>query len=143
MSFATKEYIEAMRAERPEFSIEDIENFVHEFYGRVQRDPLIGPVFDAYIADWGPHLGRMVAFWRAVLRAERGYTQSPKGPPPVIHWNMPELEHAHFERWLSLFAETLGDVLQPAQASWLGARSRRMADALSQHLGPYEPSGPT
>lgn len=143
MSFANDEHVELMQADRPQFSVEDIENFVNEFYGRVQRDPLIGPVFDMRIADWGPHLRRMVSFWRAVLRSERTYTQSPKGPPPIIHWNIPDLEHAHFLRWLDLFAATLHDVLQPHQAEWLAARSRFMADALSRNLGPYAPEQAT
>lgn len=139
MSFATDEHIQALQTDRPAFSVEDIKNFVHEFYGRVQQDELIGPVFDERIADWDPHLARMVSFWRAVLRGERTYTQSPKGPPPIIHWNIAGLEHAHFLRWLKLFTQTLNDVLQPEQASWLAARSRFMADALSRNLGPYIP----
>ncbi|AWV91094.1 group III truncated hemoglobin [Bradymonas sediminis] len=138
MSFATREHNLQMQGPRPEFSREDIETFVHAFYGRVQEDELIGPVFDLYILDWGPHLKRMVGFWSAVLRGERSYTQSPKGPPPVMHWNMPELEHAHFVRWLDLFKQTLEDVLEPDQAAWLAGRSRFMADALSRNLGPYE-----
>lgn len=143
MSFASDEHVALMQGDRPEFSVEDIENFVNEFYGRVQRDPLIGPVFDMRIADWGPHLRRMVAFWRAVLRGERTYTQSPKGPPPIIHWNIPDLEHDHFLCWLDLFSATLHDVLQPEQANWLAARARFMADALSRNLGPYVPEQAT
>lgn len=138
MSFATREHRQKLQGARPEFSIEDIENFVHEFYGRVQGDELIGPVFDLYIVEWGPHLKRMVGFWRAILRGERSYSQSPKGPPPVIHWNMPELEHAHFVRWLTLFQASVEDLLEPKQASWVAVRSRFMADALSRKLGPYE-----
>ncbi len=39
---------------------------VHEFYDRVRSDPLLGPVFADRIADWGPHLDRMVEFWSSV-----------------------------------------------------------------------------
>lgn len=39
---------------------------VHRFYDKVRVDPLLGPIFDARIADWGPHLDRMVAFWSSV-----------------------------------------------------------------------------
>jgi hypothetical protein len=29
---------------------------VHRFYDRARADPLLGPVFDARIENWGPHL---------------------------------------------------------------------------------------
>ena len=39
---------------------------VHAFYDKVRADPLLGPIFEARIADWGPHLEQMVAFWSSV-----------------------------------------------------------------------------
>ncbi len=122
--------------DRPYFHVEDIETIVYDFYGKVQQDPMLAPVFATRIEDWGPHLERMVNFWRAVLRSEGTYSQSPKGPPPVIHWNLEGPTHEHYDRWLELFAETVANILPPDDARWIVWRACRMADALSSHLMP-------
>jgi len=36
-----------------------IDRLVRGFYMKVRADELIGPVFEARIADWEPHLKRM------------------------------------------------------------------------------------
>lgn len=41
-----------------------IDRLVRNFYSKVRRDPLIGPIFDARIQDWEPHLHRMCGFGR-------------------------------------------------------------------------------
>jgi hemoglobin len=33
-----------------------IERLVRTFYGKIRKDPLLGPVFETRIADWEPHL---------------------------------------------------------------------------------------
>jgi hemoglobin len=82
--------------------LEDIQLFVDEFYGRVRKDDLIGPVFDNVIADWQPHLDKMYRFWNAVLFGEPGF----KGNPFAKHAPLP-IAQEHFARWLELFSETI------------------------------------
>src|SRR5947209_7104359 len=43
-----------------------IETLVRRFYAKVRADALLGPVFEARIADWEPHLKQMCAFWSSV-----------------------------------------------------------------------------
>ena len=43
-----------------------IERLVRGFYSRVREDVMLGPVFQARIADWEPHLQRMCAFWSSI-----------------------------------------------------------------------------
>ena len=38
-----------------------IRSLVDTFYARVRRDPLLGPVFDRAIEDWGAHLDKLCA----------------------------------------------------------------------------------
>ena len=40
-----------------------IERLVHGFYAKVRADAVLGPVFDARIKEWEPHLAQMCAFW--------------------------------------------------------------------------------
>src|SRR3954470_14833746 len=85
--------------------ITDIQLFVDEFYGKVRRDDLIGPVFlQAIPGDWQPHLNKMYAFWNAVLFSVSGY----KGNPFSKHAPL-QIKQDHFDRWLTLFAETINN----------------------------------
>ena len=40
-----------------------IEQLVRAFYARVRADDVLGPIFEARIRDWEPHLAQMFAFW--------------------------------------------------------------------------------
>lgn len=102
-----------------------IETLVHSFYGRVRVDPLIGPIFEARISDWGPHLERMCAFWSSVALMSGRY----HGQPMRVHMPLP-VDAAHFDRWLALFEATAREVCPPAAADHFIERARRIAESL-------------
>jgi hemoglobin len=104
-----------------------IERMVHTFYGRIREDVVLGPIFDARIADWGPHLTRMVHFWSAVLLAAPGFM----GNPMQKHRELTGVAPQDFERWLGLFGETLGEIFEPPVADAILLRARRIAGRLS------------
>lgn len=119
-----------------EISVAQIEQMVHQFYARVREDALLGPVFARHIERWPPHLERMVLFWRAVLRSERLFGMSPRGGPQALHQAIEALQIAHFERWLTLFAEVVDEIYAPAVAAQVKSAAARSARALSRHLSP-------
>ena len=82
--------------------LDDIKTFVNEFYGKVQQDDLIGPVFSLAVSDWTPHLEKMYQFWNAALFSVPGF----KGNPFAKHAPL-AIEQEHFDRWLVLFKETI------------------------------------
>ncbi|WP_431209432.1 group III truncated hemoglobin [Puia sp. P3] len=84
--------------------LQDIKTLVDRFYDKVRNDDLLGPVFDARIKDWQPHLDTMYNFWNMALFAETGY----KGQPFSKHADLP-VDSAHFNRWLHLFMTTLNE----------------------------------
>ncbi len=98
---------------------------VHGFYDKVRADPLLGPVFDARIADWGPHLERMVAFWSSVALMTGRY----HGSPVAKHVPLP-IGSEHFERWLALFRETAHEICSPEGAAHVIERAERIARSL-------------
>jgi len=102
--------------------LEDIVLFVNEFYKKVQQDDLIGPVFNNVISDWGPHLEKMYAFWNAVLFGVPGFT----GNPFARHAPLP-IEAAHFDRWISLFYETIDTLFAGEMAEDTKKRAETMA----------------
>jgi hemoglobin len=118
----------------PAYEPEAIEQLVHRFYGRVRDDPYIGPVFAKRIDDWAPHLARMVLFWRSVLRGEALFGPGPRGGPPVLHWQIEELERGHFTRWLELFAETAREVFPVDAAENVIRRAGQIGETLALHL---------
>jgi len=102
-----------------------IAELVDRFYARVREDALIGPVFAAKIADWGPHLERMRTFWSSVALMTGNY----HGQPMRLHMPLP-IDAQHFDRWLALFEQTAREVCPPAAAEHFLERARRIAESL-------------
>jgi hemoglobin len=110
----------------------EIHRMVHDFYGRVRRDEMLGPIFEARIGDrWEAHLARMVDFWTSILLASGSYL----GNPLETHRTVPGVTPEHFDRWLVLFRQTVDDVLAKHQASDVFARAHRMRFVLERHAG--------
>jgi hemoglobin len=102
-----------------------LRDLVHSFYEKVRDDPVLGPIFDARIEDWGPHLDRMVAFWSSVALMTGRY----HGRPVPAHTPLP-IEGAHFRRWLAHFRETAHEICPPAGAAHVIERAERIARSL-------------
>jgi len=124
------------RSARP--SDAEITRLVHTFYERVREDPLLAPVFEPRIGDnWAVHLDRMVAFWSSVLLGKPGFVGDPIGK----HRAIAELEPRHFDRWLALFEQVLGELFPPLVAADIHGRAVRMRVALEGRV-PAVPNGP-
>ena len=102
-----------------------IERLVRAFYDRVRADALIGPVFEAHIADWEPHLRQMFAFWSSVMLRSGRY----RGDPMRKHAVLP-VDAAHFDRWLELFRKTAEDLCPPAAAALFVERAQLIGRSL-------------
>ncbi|MBX3478678.1 MAG: group III truncated hemoglobin [Brevundimonas sp.] len=102
-----------------------IHDLVHGFYDRVRRDDLLGPVFEAHVDDWTPHLERMCEFWSSVALMSGRY----HGRPMPKHLPLP-VDGRHFDRWLRLFEETARDLCPPRAADHFIERAHRIAESL-------------
>ena len=102
-----------------------IERLIRSFYARVREDAILGPIFDAKIKDWEPHLQRMFAFWSSVALMSGRY----RGQPMARHLPLP-IDAQHFDRWLALFAQTARDTCPQAAAERFILLSRRIAESL-------------
>jgi len=128
-----REYAAAKRAEKKaaaeEIGVDAayIDHFVETFYGKIQRDDLLGPIFNERIKDWPAHLARMKAFWRSVLHNSGEFA----GNPMLKHLVIPGIGLEHFSHWLELFYQTLRDAETHSEATALVAgRARMIADSL-------------
>lgn len=81
----------------------DIELMVDTFYGVIQKDDILGPIFNGTIKDnWPRHLDTMYRFWQTMLLQKYIYNGSPFAP----HRKLP-IEAHHFERWLHHFNKAI------------------------------------
>ena len=101
---------------------EDIIRLVDEFYGKVKKDELLGPIFAAVVKDnWPKHLEKMYGFWETILLNVRAYSGSPFPP----HAKLP-IEKQHFDRWLELFHQTIDQQFEGEKAKEAKYRSSQM-----------------
>jgi hemoglobin len=105
---------------------DQIPEMVRRFYADVAQDDLLGPVFnDVAQVDWGEHLVKLTAFWRRALLGQPGYSGNPFRAHALIHARQP-FTRDHFDRWLSLFHETI-------ELGWSGPLADR-AHALAEQV---------
>lgn len=103
---------------------------VDRFYEQVRRDPKLGPVFDAIVADWDEHKRLLTSFWASVALGARSY----RGNPLAKHRPLP-IDNAHFARWLELWHETTHEVLGAEAAALMTAYAERIAQGLKVGIG--------
>lgn len=126
-----------MNTKRDIEGLEDIKLFVNEFYNKVKEDALLAPEFFSRIpGDWQPHLDTMYLFWNAALFGEKGYV----GNPFSKHASM-NIDEVHFERWLSLFTETIDAYFEGTLAEDAKWRASVMADNFLRRLKDINSNG--
>jgi hemoglobin len=102
-----------------------IERLVRSFYAKIRKDALVGPIFEARIRDWEPHLQRMCEFWSSVTLMSGRY----HGNPMAKHQPL-AVDATHFDRWLLLFEQTVREICPPKAAAHFVERARRIAESL-------------
>jgi hemoglobin len=102
-----------------------IEQLIRAFYDKVRADAVLGPIFEARIRDWEPHLAQMFAFWSSVALMTGRY----HGTPMVKHNRLP-VDAGHFDRWLGLFEQTAREICPPQATEHFMDRARRIASSL-------------
>ena len=84
---------------------DDVKTLVDAFYAKVNRHALLAPVFNETAnVDWAAHLPPMYRFGESMLFRTANY----QGLPFPKHAVLP-VKQEHFECWLALFVETIGE----------------------------------
>ncbi|MGZ8898968.1 MAG: group III truncated hemoglobin [Limisphaerales bacterium] len=114
---------------------QDIKALVDSFYDRVNRDEILGPIFnDIAKVDWDHHLPTMYAFWTKMLFRTGGY----KGQPWPKHAVLP-LKQEQFERWVKLFCETVNSLFAGPKAAEAKSAALSIADTFQTRAGIFNP----
>lgn len=111
-------------------SRDDINILVNSFYAKIRKDELLGPIFNAHIAEnqWPVHLDKLTDFWETNLFGVAKF----KGCPSSKHVNVDanlgySIEQYHFGRWLNLWFETIDELYQGELAFKAKESARKMA----------------
>lgn len=109
------------------FAFEDVFRVVDDFYGRIQRDPVLSVPFQS-VHDWPHHVERLTQFWWLRFGG-RPYMFSEYNPV-AKHFHA-GFNEAFLNRWLSLFHTTIRDHLNNEQIEFWTLLSTRMGQGLT------------
>ena len=121
----------------------DCERLVRAFYGRALEDPMIGWIFvDIAQLDLEEHVPRIASFWETILLGNRTYSGSPFAPHAALHARI-GLRAGQFERWLTLWCDTVDELFAGERAELAKVHALRVAQAFYGRLqslpGPERP----
>lgn len=103
---------------------------VDRFYDKVRVDPLLGPVFNPVVDDWDAHKVLMTSFWATVALRTGHY----RGNPLAKHQPLP-IGVEHFRRWLALWRETAGQLLDNESALLMIGYAERIGYGMRVGMG--------
>lgn len=116
----------------------DIERLVNAFYDKVQKDDLLGFIFnDVAKLDWSLHLPKMYAFWETVLFRSGGFT----GNPLAAHARLVPLTtmgRPQFDRWLAIFRATVDELFSGEKAELIKSSAGDMANVIHAKINGVE-----
>jgi hemoglobin len=120
----------------------DCERLVREFYTRAFADPIIGFLFtDVAKLDLEAHIPRITAFWETILLGAHSYGGGAFRPHAALHAKVPLLR-GHFDRWVTIWSETVDDLFAGERAEHAKAHARRVAHAFRRRLEDELPLAP-
>ncbi len=125
---------------KPDISnAEDVKLLINTFYEKVQRDDVIGYIFnDIARVNWSAHLPVMYAFWDFLLL---GNADAYRGNPIQKHFDLHAkhpLKAAHFDRWLALFQSTVDELFEGSNADNAKFRAFAIAETWKPKFdGPF------
>jgi hemoglobin len=107
---------------------DSITRLIDNFYSKVRRDPVLGAIFDAAIAEdeWPEHLVTIQRFWSSVMLTSGRYS----GNPVAVHRAVRGLERSMFPRWLELFEQSARELFTPEIAAIFAGKAQRIATSL-------------
>lgn len=82
-----------------------IENLVTHFYQKIQKDDLLGPIFNEVAqVNWDEHIPLLCKFWNSIMLKTNEYHGNAYQKHMLLK-QFTQFETKHFDRWLSLFKE--------------------------------------
>lgn len=109
----------------------DIETLVDTFYDKVQKDNIIGYVFnDVAQTNWDNHLPKMYDFWEVILFGTGNFRGNPMLVHRELHSKSP-LSYEQFNHWLTLFTQTVDELFEGENAEYIKISASNIARSMS------------
>lgn len=120
-----------MKAKTDITNREDIALLVMNFYGKIRKHDILGPIFNRVIIDWEAHFELLTDFWETQLFLKRKY----HGNPVEAHQEVDDkinntVTSEHFGLWLNLWFETIDELFE-GETAWVAKnRAQKMSTLL-------------
>lgn len=118
-------------------SREDIELLVDTFYGYVQSNAILEPIFnDVALVDWKEHLPKLYRFWASALIDEQSF----RGNPMQVHLQLSlqtRMSKVEFDEWLTLFNSTVDELFVGETANEAKFRAARIAYNFQRNINAF------
>lgn len=109
---------------------EDVLRLVTLFYEKAIPDEVIGHFFTKVVQlDFEKHIPKIADFWSGILLGNSEY----KGNPMEAHVKLNErspLQQKHFDRWLTLWKETITENFSGPKADEATSRAETIAQLI-------------
>jgi hemoglobin len=107
-----------------------VEHFVDAFYKRILCDAELAPIFlDVAAVDLDVHLPHIKDYWSKLLLGDSSYQRHTMNIHRQLHGKR-ALQKNDFERWLSLFADTVDSLYCGDKAE----QAKRVASSIAANM---------
>lgn len=108
----------------------DIERLVNEFYSKALVDEKIGHFFSEVVElNLAHHIPAICDFWEMVLLGSGSYKSNPMEKHFELHRKSP-IGEIHFDKWLSLWEETVLKLYTGPKADEATQRAKSIASLM-------------
>ncbi len=115
-------------------SPEDIEHLIRAFYSDILKDEVIGYIFtDVAKLDLESHFPKLFMFWENILLRPNGYQTNVMQVHLDLNLKV-KLKKEHFDRWLSLFNNTVDACFEGEVAEKAKVRAFSIAVAMQAKI---------
>ncbi len=94
---------------------EDVFKLVQSFYNNIQKDTILGPIFNGMISsdEWPVHIHKLTDFWETNLFGIPKF----KGSPTQKHIQTDaffkhNIQEEHFDHWLKIWGTTINSLYE-------------------------------
>jgi hemoglobin len=108
----------------------DIKILIDDFYKKIMVDRQIGHFFTEVVQlDMKQHMPKLYDFWETTLFQKATYKDNPILPHLAMHRKSP-MTKTHFDRWMSLFLETVDELFEGEKATLTKQRAQSIATVM-------------